>query len=132
MTLYFNSVGVKLEDGSVGMGVDGMGVGEGPPVGGGPGVSATTVLTSAVMTIGVDRSLSGMIGAHPASNTPIKIVKLVIFFRSASLSEGISCRIECSLFYKKYRPSTLGKAEYSISCYSPEEMPGRARDWRPG
>ena len=75
-----------MEDDSVGIGVSGMGVGDGPSVGGGPAVSAITVLTSAVISIGVEIPLPGMIGAHAVRNTARRIVKTVIFFISASFS----------------------------------------------
>ena len=69
-----------MEDGSVGIGVGGSGVGEGPSVGGGPAVSAITVLTSAVISIGVETPLPGMIGAHAERNTTRIIVKALNFF----------------------------------------------------
>jgi hypothetical protein len=89
--LYFNSVGESVEEGRVGMGVAGIGVGEGPSVGGGPIVLATTVLTSAVITIGVTAPLpplplAGIIGAHAARTIAKRIVKAVDFFISVSFS----------------------------------------------
>jgi hypothetical protein len=68
------------------MEVAGIGVGAGPSVGGGPTVSATAVLTTAVISIGVDTPapLSGMIGPQAVRNTA-RTIKTVIFFISASL-----------------------------------------------
>jgi hypothetical protein len=65
------------------MGVAGTGVGEGPSVGGGPGVSAITVLISAVIAIGVETALLGMIGAHAARNIA-RTVKAINLFIAAS------------------------------------------------
>lgn len=72
-----------MEDDSVGIRVGGTDVGDGPSVGGGPAVSAITVLTSAVISIGVEIPLSGMIGEHAARNIARKIVKVGNFFISA-------------------------------------------------
>ena len=79
-----------MEDDSVGIGVGGTGVGEGPAVGGGPAVSAITVLTSAVISIGVEIPLPGMIDVHAARNITRTIVKVVNFFISASFSSGLT------------------------------------------
>jgi hypothetical protein len=91
------------------MGVGGSGVGEGPSVGGGPTVSAITVLTSAVISIGVDSPLAGMIGAHAERNTTRIIVKAVNFFIEASLSLGLPHKTKCSHLrhYEKYDASSL-------------------------
>src|SRR5688572_19643386 len=78
-----------MEDGSVEIGVGGTGVGDGPSVGGGPAVSAITVLTSAVISMGVGLLLSGMIGVHEVRNTARSIVKVVNFFISASFSSRL-------------------------------------------
>ena len=72
------------------MGVGGAGVGKGPAVAGGPAVSAITVLTSAVISIGVEVPLPGMIGAHAETNTPTITVKAINFFIEASLSFEIT------------------------------------------
>jgi len=81
-------VGERLAEGSVEMAVGGSGVGKGTSVPGDPIVLATTVLTSAVMTMGVDSpvpplagSFDGMmIGAHAVRNTTsmVKVVRVFI------------------------------------------------------
>ena len=71
------------------MGVAGTGVGDGPSVGGGPGVSAITVLITAVISIGVETPLPGMMGAHAATNTT-RMMKAILFFISASFSRGLA------------------------------------------
>jgi len=87
-----------VEDGSVGIGVGGTGVGDGPSVGGGPAVSAITVLTSAVISIGVGILFSGIIGAQAVRNTARRIVKPVSFFTSASFSSRLTHGTKCSAF----------------------------------
>jgi hypothetical protein len=49
-------------------------------VGSGPGVSAITVLTSAVISIGVGSPFPGMIGAHAERNTTRITLKAINFF----------------------------------------------------
>jgi hypothetical protein len=87
-----------VEDGSVGIRVGGADVGDGPSVGGGPAVSAITVLTSAVISIGVEIPLPGMIGAHAVRNTTRRIVKVVNFFISVSFSSRLTHGTKCSAF----------------------------------
>jgi hypothetical protein len=79
------------------MKVAGTGVGEGPSVGGGPAVSGITVLTSAVITIGVDTPLAGTIGAQAAREIERTTVKTINFRISVSLSGGLSHETKCSL-----------------------------------
>jgi len=109
--VYFNSVGERVEAGSVGMEVAGIGVGADPSVGGGPTVSATAVLTIAVISIGVDTPapLSGMIGPQAVRNTARTIIKTVDFFISASLfPEDFHTRQNVPLFsHEQYRAGPL-------------------------
>jgi hypothetical protein len=81
--LYFNSVEERVEDGSVGMRVDSTGVGEGPSVGGGPGVSGITVLTIAVISIGVETPPCMTLDVQAVRNIMRTAVKAVSFFISA-------------------------------------------------
>src|SRR5687767_12921737 len=90
---YFNSVGERPEDSRVGIGVEGSAVGEGPSVGGGPTVSATTVLMTAVISMGVASPLPGMMGAHAERKTRRITVKTIIFFIQASLSWDLHKRL---------------------------------------
>jgi hypothetical protein len=78
---------VRVEEGSVGMGVAGTAVGEGPSVGGEPGVSAMTVLTTAVISTGVEMPppLPGVTGAHAVTRAA-RIVKAIHLFISASFT----------------------------------------------
>ena len=92
-----------MEDGRVGIGVAGTGVGEGPSVGGGPAVSAITVLITAVISMGVDSPgvdspLPGMIGPHAERNTTRIIVKAIIFFIEASYPEDFRAKQNVPLY----------------------------------
>jgi hypothetical protein len=94
--LYFNSVGERVEDGSVGIRVDGTGVGEGPSVGGGPSVSGIVVLTIAVISTGVEILLCVTAGVHELRNITRTTVKVVNVFIVASLSLGLEYKTICS------------------------------------
>ena len=78
----------------MGIEVAGTGVGEGPSVGGGPGVSAITVLTAAVISIGVETSLCVPAGEHAVMNIARVAMKAVNFFISASLCSESVLKIE--------------------------------------
>jgi hypothetical protein len=74
-----------VEEGSVGINVAATGVGVGPSVGEGAGVSGITMLVSAGITTGVGRSsiVSGAVGPQ-AARSSARVVKAIQFFISAS------------------------------------------------
>src|SRR6266508_639058 len=97
------------------MGVAGTGVGEGPSVGGGPGVSATTVLTSAVISIGVEIPLPEGEAAHALRNSAR--VKANSFFIEASLYSRTDTEnnlFPSSQYSKEYRAGLLIKTKVDV------------------